>query len=306
MAPFTRGRARPTLAEKDELLSPFDHDVGDVLHVVQVNAYWRLVGELEKLGFKIGASTIRKILREAGIWPGPDPAAKVANVPRSRFIHADLESIVATDLFTKLVYALRGTLTAYVLVFIHLGSRRTLSQSGHLPSERPMGGSAVRNAAMWLDENGIQPPFLLQDRDAKFAESVKDFWRSAGVRPLRTPVQAPKANAFVESFIGTLKRECLNYFLCFRRGQLDYILRTWIAHYNTERPHCGAGIGNSALNKNFVPMRQGSIRCRGKLGRLIKSYHCEAASDTSKEGLHGIERRGRSASIEDQIGRAHV
>ncbi len=91
------------------------------------------------------------------------------------------------------------------------------------------------------------------------------------------PIRAPKANAFAESFLGTLKRECLNYFLCFSRGQLDYILRTWIAHYNTEWQHRGTGIGNSVLDKNFIPLRHGPIRCREKLGGLIKSYFREAA-----------------------------
>lgn len=77
---------------------------------------------------------------------------------------------------------------------------------------------------MWMDEEEITPRFVIGDRDRKFPDEFDEF-RKPGVRCIRISPRAPKANAFVESFIGSTKREMLNHFVCFSRGQLDYILR---------------------------------------------------------------------------------
>ncbi len=130
---------------------------------------------------------------------------------------------------------------------------------------------------MWLDDIGVKPRFILHDRDKKYPEALREFWRAEGVERLRSPIQAPKANAFAESFIGSLKRECLNHFMCFSRDQLDYIVHSWVDHYNTERPHRGIGIDNNVLDRCFRPRYSGEVRCKEKLGGLIKSYYREAA-----------------------------
>ena len=97
------------------------------------------------------------------------------------------------------------------------------------------------------------------------------------VTTVKTPVRAPKANAFRESFIGTLKRECLNQFMCFSIDHLHYITRTWIRYYNTERPHRGKDIGNRVLNVDFKPTVKGEVKCNEQLGGIIRSYYREAA-----------------------------
>ena len=74
-----------------------------------------------------------------------------------------------------------------------------------------------------------------------------------------------------------MKRECLDFFVCFSRSQLDYILRTWVRHYNTERPHRGRDIGNNVLQVDFRPARDGPIRRRHQLGGIITSYTRDAA-----------------------------
>jgi putative transposase len=87
----------------------------------------------------------------------------------------------------------------------------------------------------------------------------------------------PEPNAFAESFIGTVKRECLDFFVCCSRSQLDYILRAWVRHYNVERPHRGRDIGNNVLQVDFRPARDGPIRRRCQLGGIITSYTRDAA-----------------------------
>ncbi len=130
---------------------------------------------------------------------------------------------------------------------------------------------------MWMEEEGIVPHFFLRDRDRKYPDKLNDFWKASGVRCLKSPPRAPKANAFVEAFIGSLKRECLNRFVCFSKDQLDYIVRTWDKHYNTERPHRGSGIDNNVLDRPFQPLTRGTIRRKQQLGGIISSYYREAA-----------------------------
>ena len=189
-----------------------------VLRLGMENVRWgyrRVVGKLRKLGYFVSATTVRKILRESGYPPSPNWGQNPLPIPWTTFIHAHAESIVASDFFTKKVHTLRGTMTAYVLVFIHLGSRKVYCSA---PTYSPNGEWVMqqnRNASMWMEEEGIAPRFLLRDRDRKYPDNLNDFWKASGVRCLKSPPRAPKANAFVESFIGSLKRECLNHFVCF-------------------------------------------------------------------------------------------
>uniref|UniRef100_UPI0032200713 integrase core domain-containing protein n=1 Tax=Paracoccus sp. TaxID=267 RepID=UPI0032200713 len=111
----------------------------------------------------------------------------------------------------------------------------------------------------------------------KFSASFDTVWASEAARVIQIPHRAPNANAFAESLIGTIKRECLDFFVCFSRSQLDYILRTWVRHYNVERPHRGRDIGNNVLQVDFRPARDGPIRCRRQLGGIITSYTRDAA-----------------------------
>ena len=97
------------------------------------------------------------------------------------------------------------------------------------------------------------------------------------MRCIRIPPKAPKANAFVESYISTTKREVLNYFVCFSRGQVDYILRVWLKHYHEHRPHRRVGRDNAVLDEYLVPKSSGTVRCKEELGGVIRSYYREAA-----------------------------
>ena len=119
--------------------------------------------------------------------------------------------------------------------------------------------------------------FLIRDADTKFSASFDTVWASEAARVIQIPHRAPNVNAFAESFIGTIKRECLDFFVCFSRSQLDYILRTWVRHYNVERPHRGREIGNNVLQVDFSPARDGPIRRRRQLGGIITSYTRDAA-----------------------------
>ncbi len=79
--------------------------------------------------------------------------------------------------------------------------------------------------------------FLLHDRDAKFCRSFGDVFRSEGADVLLTPAQAPRANAFAERWVRTVRAECLDWLLIVSRGHLEQVLRVYVRHYNDHRPH---------------------------------------------------------------------
>jgi putative transposase len=141
---------------------------------------------------------------------------------------------VACDFFTVDTIWLRRL---HVLFFIELGSRRvhlagvTANPSGAWVTQQ------ARNLLLMLGEGGRQLRFLLRDRDAKFSRAFDDVFRSEGARVLLTPVQAPKANAYAERWIRTVRAECLDWLLIVGGAHLQQVLRIYVEHYNRHRPH---------------------------------------------------------------------
>ena len=195
-----------------------------VLRLARENLRWgyrRVFGELKKLGIRIGATTIRDILKREGYLPDPQKASKAPPIPWTTFVHAHIDSIVSCDFFTKKILTLGGIRHAYVLVFIHLGSRKVYcSPSTYHPDSKWVLQQA-RNANMWLEDEGIEPRFLIRDRDGKYPHAFDAFWKEADVTPIKIPPRAPMANAFCESFIGTTKREVLNHFMAVFRVRIE-------------------------------------------------------------------------------------
>jgi putative transposase len=140
----------------------------------------------------------------------------------------------------------------------------------------------ARNALMWLEDEDLEVRFLLHDRDTKFAPAFDRLFNYVDIRIVKAPVQAPNANAFAESWIGSLKRECLDHFLCFSHGHLDHILREYTRFHNRHRPH--QGLGNRTLIAALghdppapdLP-EDTPIRCQRFLGGLLRHYYRAAA-----------------------------
>jgi putative transposase len=78
---------------------------------------------------------------------------------------------------------------------------------------------------------------LIHDRDSKFTAAFDEVFRSEGIKTIHTPVRAPRANAFIERWVGTVRRECLDRLLILNRRHLERVLAIYIRHYNEHRPH---------------------------------------------------------------------
>ena len=248
---------------------------GLVVRLARENPRWgyqRIVGELALLGVSVGATTVRKMLREAGLGP----AGRRRGVSWREFIRGQAASVLACDFLTV------DTLFAgrlYVLFFIELATRRV-----HLAgcTQHPSGtwvAQQARQLAWLLAERAGPPGFLIHDRDSKFSGVFDEIFRSEGIEIVRTPIQAPRANAYAERFVGTLRRECLDWILIIGRRQLERVVRVYVEHYNGHRPHRGLGLVPPQprpylrLAEPPDPLR---VHRRDRLGGLVHEYRAAA------------------------------
>jgi putative transposase len=238
---------------------------------------------LKKLAVKASRSSVRRVLVDEGILPDPDRRApRGVQTPWRTFVAMHMNVMVACDFFCKTVWTPLGRRTAFVLAFIHLGSRRVfLSPATYNPEGEWMQQQA-RNISMWAEEQEIDVRFLIHDRDTKFTAAFNDHFGRTDGGVVRTPFMSPIANCFAESWIGSFKREALNHFFCFSLTHLDHIGQTYATYYNRYRPH--QGLDNVPPAGNGVPPPptsrdpdSGKIRRRTWLGGLLSHYTREAA-----------------------------
>lgn len=204
-----------------------------VLRLARENPRWgylRIVGELRKLGVILSATSVRNVLRRHRLKPAP----RRSGPTWGEFLRAQAAGTLACDFFHVDTITLRRL---YVLFFIDL-DRRKVFLAG--VTEHPIGNwvtQQARNLTMTLEDEGRVVKFLIRDRDAKFVGLFDEIIRSIGARVIKTPVRAPRANAFAERFVGTARRECLDWLLIRNARHLERVLTEFVEHYNTARPH---------------------------------------------------------------------
>jgi putative transposase len=160
-----------------------------------------------------------------------------------------------------------------VLFVLEVASRRVqvLGMTPHPAAEWVT--QQARNLLMVLEDRVGQIRFLVRDRDAKFAAAFDAVFAGEGIRVLRTPVRAPRANAYAERWVGTVRRELLDRMLIFGCQQLRSVLAEYADHYNSHRPHRALGqappLGSA---QPPVAMPAGRVARRDRLGGLIHEY----------------------------------
>ena len=204
---------------------PVEREVRDlIVRLARENASWgyvRIVGELRKLDIDVSATLVRSVLTEAGVPPAPQRDRQSWRT----FLRQQGESILACDFLTVDTVWLRRI---YVLVFLSIGSRRIEYLACTSNPDTTWMLQQARNLLIDLDDRGRQARFLLHDRDSKFAAAFDAVFTGEGIRIVRTPVRAPNANAHVERWVGSVRRECLDRLLIVGRRQLEHVLRVYV------------------------------------------------------------------------------
>jgi putative transposase len=252
---------------------PVDVDVRDL--VVRLGresprwGYQRIRGELLKLGIRISATTVRTILLRAGLNPAP----RRAGPTWTQFLRSQAAGILATDFFTVETIGLK---TLYVLFFIELSTRRVHVAGVTTHPDSAWVTQQARNLAIGERLSGVR--FLVRDRDTKFSRPFDAVLRAEGVRIIRTPIRAPRANAFAERFVRTVRRECLDHVLIYGRRHLERVLQAYVAHYVAERPHRGLGLAVPAGIRpaQVLGATPTLVERRDVLGGLIHEYRWAA------------------------------
>ena len=240
-----------------------------VLEMARDNSVWgyrRIHGELAGLGYKVAPSTVWKILKDAGI----DPAPRRSGQTWRAFLASQASTILAVDFFHVDTVLLRRL---YVLFFTGHGTRRV-----HLTgiTAHPAGAwvtQQARNLLINLEGQADGLKFLIRDRDAKFTAASGAVFTAMGVRIIKTPVQAPQANAIAERWIASARRECPGRTLITSERHLQLVLDEYAGHYNTHRPH-RALQHNPPARRVHPPTEMTSMRIlrRDRLGGLIREY----------------------------------
>ena len=119
--------------------------------------------------------------------------------------------------------------------------------------------------------------FVIRDRDSKFSGLFDEVFHSEGVKIIKTPIRAPKANAFAERWVRTIRWECLDHILILGRRHLERIVREFARHYNAERPHRGLRLARPSPPTLSSSASSGTVRRRDRLGGMIHEYHREVA-----------------------------
>ncbi|MGH9054431.1 MAG: integrase core domain-containing protein [Acidimicrobiales bacterium] len=258
------GPGRPALA---------DDIVELIVRLGRENRSWgcvRIQGELRGLGIRVCATSIRRILRRHGLGPAPRRGPTW-----SEFLAAQAKGILATDFFT--VDTVRFS-QLYVLFVIELKSRAVhiLGVTEHPTSAWVT--QVARNLVGDLGEEGRSFRFLIRDRDTKFTATFDDVFSSEGIEIIKTPVRSPRANAFAERWVRTVRRECLDWTMIVGRRHLERVLSEYVRHYNRHRPHRGLDLDAPArIDRSSDPSTDGRLVRHDVLGGLVHEYELLAA-----------------------------
>jgi putative transposase len=232
--------------------------------------YKRIQGELLGLGYQVGASTVRRVLKRLRIPPAPQRERTTWR----QFLRGQATTMLACDFFhVDCAVTLRRL---YVFFVIEVGTRHVhvLGVTAH--PDGAWTAQQARNLLMDLGERAARFRFLVRDRAGQFTDAFDAALSGAGIEVVKIPPRSPRANAYAERWVRTVRAECTDRLLIAGLRHLRVVLEEYVAHYNRHRPHRArnlrppdAGGTAAAVVTDLAAAR---IRRRNILGGLINEY----------------------------------
>jgi len=229
--------------------------------------YRRIQGELLGLGIRVGASTVRRVLKRLQIPPAPQRGRSTWR----QFLRTQASAMLACDFFhVDCAMTLRRV---YVFFVIEVGTRHVhiLGVTAH-----PDGAWTVqqaRNLLMDLGERAAQFRFLIRDRAGQFTDAFDAVLSGAGIEVIKIPPRSPRANAYAERWVRTVRAEVTDRMLITGPQHLRAVLDRYAAHYNQHRPHRARNLRPPDCDEHAqVAVTDLTARRRRILGGLINEY----------------------------------
>jgi transposase InsO family protein len=231
--------------------------------------YRRIQGELLGLGIRVGASTVRRVLKRLRIPPAPQRTWSTWR----QFLRGQASTMLACDFFhVDCVVTLRRL---YVFFVIEVDSRYVHVLGVTAPPDGAWTVQQARNLLMDLDERAARFRFLIRDRAGQFTEAFDAVLAGAGVTVVKIPPRSPRANAYAERWVRTARSEATDRMLITGPRHLRAVLDDYTAHYNQHRPHRARNLRPpdcSQITAATADLTTGRIRRHRVLGGLINEY----------------------------------
>jgi len=237
--------------------------------------YTRILGELRKLGIQdISRQTVVNILKEVG----HNPYSPKGPGSWDELIKRQAETLWQCDFFSKRVISRLGLPQLFAMVFINVATRRVwVSPATRNPTE----AWVMEQAKTFIDyaeANQLKVEMVTRDNDQIYKKGFDQVMEDADIRAKRLALRSPNTNVYVERFIQTIQIECMDHFIIFGEKHFDYLVREYVEHYHTERPHQGLANQTPAGTPRPAPQdSNGGIQCRTRLGGMLKHYDRMAA-----------------------------
>jgi len=228
--------------------------------------YKRVQGELLKLGHRVGASTIRRILKRARIPPAP---TRRQDTSWRQFLRAQATGVLAVDFFCVETVTLRRL---YVFFVLEVESRYVHILGVTANPDGPWTAQQARNLLLDLGERAAVFRYLVRDRAGQFTAAFDTVLADAGITVLKIPPRTPRANAYAERVVLTIRTELTDRMLIFGERHLRYVLNAYARHYNGQRPHRSRQLRPPRPDHPIPARPAGRIARRTILGGLLNEY----------------------------------